>query len=295
MSEAYGRPLPFGLSAYTDFNRWQILAGNTTAWTPYGADFFDTLALDGLYWLARGQASTALAKWTRMRDKSGATYDGGARRYRYPAITENYHVGLFKVLTEQLLGGGAAGAATGELTQHAVSLRSAVIENQQPGAGWTSNVVPGGSLMNIESLAVGVLALGAAATTTYGAGQPPLHSAPNGYEFHADGVLSARVGTAQPGHMTFGPYARFPVGSSTVDFVLRSAGAVGPVARVDVYDANAGRILAARDVTVADLGGAGRWGRAAVPVAIANAGNSLELRTWWYGGADLDVAEIRVR
>jgi hypothetical protein len=295
VAQAYNRPLPNGLSAYPDFNRWQILAGDTTAWTPYGSDFFDILALDGLYWLARGQASTALAKWTRIRDTSGAAYDSTARRYRYPNIAENYHVGLFKILTEHLL---AAGQSAAELTQHSVSLRSAIVENQQPSGaaltGWTSGVVPGRTLMNTESLAVNVLALGAGARTTYGAGQPPLGTTDNGYAWHPDGVLTASAGTSRPGHMTYGPYARFPVGTYTVHFVLRCIDPTSPVAHLDVYDAAAGRVLAGRDVTGLDLGGAGRWGRAPLTVSVANPTNSLELRTWWYGCGDLDVAEIRV-
>jgi hypothetical protein len=186
-----------------------------------------------------------------------------------------------------------------ELTQHAIALRSMIVENQQPSGttltGWTSGVVPGRTLMNTESLAVNVLALGTGARTTYGAGQPPLHAADNGYVWHPDGVLTASAGTARPGHLTYGPYARYPAGGYTVEFALRCTEPTGAVAHVDVYDAGAATILAARDVSAADLGGTGRWGRVPVTAQVANPTDSLEFRTWWYGRGDLDVAEIRVR
>jgi hypothetical protein len=77
------------------------------------------------------------------------------------------------------------------------------IRNESPVAGSCRllagvelvSVVPGGILMNIESLAVNVLALGAAVRTSYGAGQPPLH-ADNGYVRHPDGVLSPGGGSS---------------------------------------------------------------------------------------------------
>jgi hypothetical protein len=300
MAQAYGRPLPNGLSDYSDLTRWRILAGDTSNWTPYGTDHFDRLALDGLYYLARGQVLNAVAKWTQIRDKSGNQFDFHTGLYIYPEMTENYHRGLFKILTDQLLARGQLGdSRQRELVQHSVSLRSAIIENQEPAgstlAGWTTNVTAGTTLMNTESLAVNVLALGAAAKTTFGAGQPPLAAQPNDYFLSPQGIFSAQAGFSRPGHMTYGPYANYPTGSYTVDFVMRSANPTGTVAHLDIYDARAGRVLAERDVTAADLGTDNQWQRIALPVTVSTAPNRLEFRTWWYGRSDLGMAEIRVR
>jgi hypothetical protein len=54
MSLGYGRPSPYGLSEYAEFTRWRIMGGFDKYWTPYNSDYFDTLALDGLYYLTIG-------------------------------------------------------------------------------------------------------------------------------------------------------------------------------------------------------------------------------------------------
>jgi hypothetical protein len=63
MSQAYSKALPYGLSEYQDFTRWRILGGHDVYWKPYGSDYFDTLALDGLYYITVGDLREAAVKF----------------------------------------------------------------------------------------------------------------------------------------------------------------------------------------------------------------------------------------
>jgi hypothetical protein len=169
--------------------------------------------------------------------------------------------------------------------RHALSLRTQILLNQQASgatmAGWTSAIPAGTSLMNTESIAANVLALGAGATTTYEPGQAPLRLAANGYVVQY-GAVSAQVSRATPGYLSYGPYAAYPAGSYTVDFALRSPAA-------------AGRILAQQNVPAGTLNAGNQWTVVSVPVVVSGSGASLEFRTWWYATADLDLGQIRVR
>jgi hypothetical protein len=300
MAQAYSRPLPDGLSDYSDFTRWKIIGGDIRNWTPYEQDHFDQLALDGLYYVAADDIDRALIKWLRMREKNGGAFDPHSGLFLYPQITENYYLGLFKILTDRLLAESALDSnARRELLQHSVSLRAAIVENQERSGsrltGWTSDVEAGTSLMNTESLAVNVLALATAAKMTFGAGEPPLrYQADRGYTLSESRYLSALEGSSRPGHMTFGPYFSLPAGSYTLEFVMRAGNPADPIARLDIYDAQSGRVLAERDVTSAELGTGNQWTRAALRVNVPTTSNQLEFRCWWYGNSNLDVAEIRL-
>ena len=141
-----------------------------------------------------------------------------------------------------------------ELALHSVSLRALIIQNQQRVAGtgqlagWTTDVYPNPqapSLMNIESIAVNTLALGAGAKQTYSPGQAPLqtHAAGN-YNRTSTGLLQAVPGTSTEGHMTFGPNHTFAPGSYNVEFVMRSINPINGtrVANLEVYDARSGTV-----------------------------------------------------
>jgi hypothetical protein len=124
LSEAYGRSLPHGLSDYTDFTRWRILSGAVDPfWVPYKEDYFDTLALDGLYYLTMNDMNAANEMWYRIFRKSSAYYNTTMEQYLYPGFTENYHMALFKILTDRIkliqLG------SNDEILQHSVALRAA--------------------------------------------------------------------------------------------------------------------------------------------------------------------------
>jgi hypothetical protein len=122
-----------------------------------------------------------------------------------------------------------------------------------------------------------------------------MRMADRNYYVRPHNVLSAVSGLSSPGHMTYGPYANVPAGSYQVDFFLRSPQPVGKMATLDVYDSNAGVVLASRDVQAADMVQGNDWTRITLNVPVTNARNSLEFRTWWWGTSNLDVAAIRVR
>jgi hypothetical protein len=316
MAQAYGRTEPNGLSDDGDYIRWRVLSGDTN-WTPYdrvpniGSDDVDRLALDGLYYLSAGQPTTAVSKWSRIRTKVGTSWNATTRLYVYPGMAENYHVGMFKLLTDQLIAHhtGLSGVDQRELALHSVSLRAMIIKNQQRVdgtrlAGWTTSVNHDPlrpSLMNIETLAVNSLALGAGARRVYSPGQAPLQThAANNYNLTPEGLLQAIPGTSTVGHMTFGPNHTFAPGSYNVEFVLRSINplATSRVANLDVYDASSNTVLRERTVSASDFltgNTYDRFIRFSVPITVSSATNSLEFRVWWYGANRLDIAEIRVR
>ncbi len=305
MSQAYGRTLADGLSEYADFTRWRILGGDGANWAPYGSDtYIDQIALDGLFYLATGRvtggAPSAVDRWSTLLGVSGSTYDAITQRYLYPSIDQNYHMALFKILTDQLLGESALDAATrATLVQHSESLRSDILDNQQTGGttplGWCTGIPAGGSLMNIESLAAGVLALAARANSVLEPGVGPMTSDAGTYFLRPYHVLSAVTGMSQPGYMTRGPGFEAPPGAYVVEFLLRAPMPAGTMATVDVYDAASGSVLAAHDVTAAEMGTGNTWTPITLPATIGSTCNRIEFRTRWTGTSNLDVGAIRVR
>ncbi|MFC7532400.1 DNRLRE domain-containing protein [Actinoplanes sp. GCM10030250] len=329
MAKAYGRTPPTGLSdhGYPGHVRWRIISGDTN-WKPHdqepttGNNTVDRLALDGLYYLAAGPQSTALTKWDAIRAKTGFTFNTTTRLYDYPKLehfikdvdlAENYHIGLAKLLIDQILvhHTGLTSVQRGDLVLHSVSLRALIIKNQQRKTGtgqllgWTSsadlNAEPH-SLMNTESLAVNALALGAGAKQVYSPGQAPLQTpAAGNYNRTSTGLLQAVPGTSTPGHITFGPNQTFAPGSYNAEFVMRSnnPAAGTEVANIEVYDARTGTSVTQPQILTAGSfavdGTYDRFIRFTVPFTVSSAGNSLEFRVWWYGGSPLDIAEIRVR
>jgi hypothetical protein len=289
------------LSDYSDFTRWRIIGGDRTNWPPYGSAFFDTLALDGLFALAGGDVAGALAKWSAIRDMSGFTYEEATQGYRYPSIHENYHLGLFTILTEQLLGEGLDAAKGKELLQHAIALRANLLDHQehQPGTGaplgWRSDFTDPGALMNVESVVVGVLALGARANAVFEPGVPPMASDASSYFVRPYHAISAVVGLSQPGLMTKGPGFLAPPGTYQFDFALRAPSPTGTVATLEVYDAAADRVLASHDVASSEMVTGNQWTRITVAATVSSACNRIELRTRWTGTGNLDVGPIRVR
>lgn len=321
MAQAYGRQQPNGLSDLGgpgDHIRWRVLSGDQN-WRPYDSitgvdpDHVDRLALDGLFYLSKGPQQTALDKWRQIHVKAGGSFDFVNRLHTYPSLHENYHIGLAKLLVDQILAhhNGLTAVQRGELTLHSVSLRGLIIQKQQrmggTGAllGWTTAAdlaADPRSLMNTESLAVNALALGAGAKQTYSPGQAPLQSpAAGNYRRTPTGLLQAIPGTSSTGHMTFGPNHTLAPGTYNVEFVMRSItpASNSQVANIEVYNARTGgpvtpiRILKAEEF--ATDGTYDRFIRFTVPFTVISADNSLEFRVWWYGSNPLDIAEIRVR
>jgi hypothetical protein len=299
MSRAYHKPEPNGLTQYHDFTRWQILTGDITSWSPYGRDEFDTLALDGLYYLSKGEVKKALDDWKRLRDKSGYTYDNLNQRYQYPNIQENYHLGLFKILTDKLLYHWLEGIYNqNDLLQHSISLRSNILSNQERQGsqlyGWISEIDNPATLINTETVAVDVLALGAGGKFTYEAGEAPLTS-DNRLYLRSRNVLSAVVGVSSAGYMANGPEVKLPTGPYTVDFFLRAPASHGVIALLEVYDSSSGKVLAQRQVNSTDLMSGNQWTRLSLDINLTNANNRLNYRLYWLGNSNLDLACIQVR
>jgi hypothetical protein len=300
MSQAYARPLPNGLSSYSDFTRWRIVGGDRTQWIPYGTSYFDTLALDGLYALAGGDLTGALTKWNAILTMSGSTYDSATQRYVYPSIAENYHMALFKVLTDQILGdGGIDGTTRTSLVQHSEALRSNILDNQEKNGatllGWRSDRTQATSLMNIESLTAAVLALGARAGTVFEPGVSPMQRDSNGYFLRPYHALSAVTGMSTAGMMTKGPGFEAPAGSYKVDFHLRAPQPSGTVAALQIYDALTSTILTSHDVDASEMAPNNQWTVVTLDADIAAGCHEIELRTIWPGAENLDVGSIRVR
>lgn len=300
MAQAYSRSEPSGLSKYSDFTRWQIIGGDTSNWLPYDTTFYDTLALDGLYYLASGDSATAFKKWQTMLSMSSSVYENSSQRYTYPKITENYHLGLFKILTNKLiLSGDFNGSTLMQLFQHSLSLRSHIISNQKKSGsnlyGWTSGINQHGTLENTESIASNVLALGSGGYASYEAGQSPLNMNNNNYFMRPYNVLSAVTSLSTAGYMTFGPYHKFANSNYTVDYFLRAPNPAGTMAHLSVYDASSGFILAQTEATASQFASNNQWTRISLPVSVSSASNSLEFRTWWYGTANMDIAYISLR
>jgi len=320
MAQAYGRQQPNGLSDNGDHVRWRILSGDQN-WRPYDQlpdvkgheideNAPDALAMDGLYYLSKGPQEKALQKWSAILNRANPIMNPVWNIYDYPGLFENYHIGLAKLLAEQILvhHTGLTDGQRRDLETHSASLRGQIILKQQrkggTGAllGWTTSADlehDPGSLMNIESLAVNALALGAGAKQTYSPGQAPLQTpAAGNYRVTPAGLLQAVPGTSSPGHITFGPNHTLAPGQYDVDFVMRSTNPVAgsEVANIEVYNARAGAPVKPIRILKAEEFASNQFVRFTVPITITSADNSLEFRVWWYGGANpLDIAEIRVR
>jgi hypothetical protein len=301
MSSAYSLQLPNGLSYYADFTRWQILAGDASHWSPYGSDYFDTLALDGMYALAVGDTAKAVAKWERMVVKSAAKWDKSSETFLYPNITENYHMALFRMLTEFVRGANAVVADPASLLQHSVALRSSILslqQQQEDGSltvpiGWLSGISDPTSLINTESSVCAVLALGVRALWTLEAGQPPLRAAPaSEFAFRLPFVFAAQQGRSMPGLMTSGPNWPLAAGKYAAVWTMRAPSAMLPqIATLQVLDGTA--VLASRDVRSADLASS-LWVEVLVVFNSTVPIEALQLQTVWLGGCDLDLATVRV-
>lgn len=295
----YGHAAPEGLREAPQV-RWRILGGDTAGWTRYPDDTFDRRALNGIHDVAIGDFAGATEQWQRVLDEAGVFYDSQTQRYVYTNVDENYHLALLEILTALLMDRSAATAGLNEaLIQHWVSLRSNILSRQERRGdellGWRSSVSDLGSLMNTETMSLNVLALGAGAVAVFEAGQPPLtNEKPTDYIRTADNVLAARMGAAQPGYMTVGPADTHAAGEYEIQFFMRSGSAAGAVARLEVANAENDTVLASREVMAAELP-AGAWGRQDIRLTLDDSQTRLELRTYWYGTASLDVAAIRIR
>ena len=306
MSRAYGAPPPFGLWSTSDFNRWQILALDTTKWTPYAGNAPDQLALNGLYHLAVNDVPGAMNDWNAILTKAGTAYDSTNQRYSYPGITGEYHLGLFKILTDRILVAGVDNATASTLVQHSISIRSNILSDEQVEngvfIGWLSGSdtdrVDPGSLINTETTACDVLGLGAGAKVSFEVGRTPLvtppPSASGQFFLRPHNVLSAVVGLSPVGLMSDGPNMPLPTGSYTADFYLRAPAPTGSIALLEVIDATTNMTIPSHDAMASEMATGNVWTRISLPFTSGN-GDNIDYRVTWHGNANLDVSTIRIR
>jgi hypothetical protein len=300
VSVAYGRPHPIGLHDLSHAIRWRVVGGDNAHWTPYSesSPHIDQIALNGLYKLNAGDFDGALAAWNGIQQSSGAVYDAIRGRYEYSLATEAvYYYGLWAILSERLLAARPDFNQRGEVLQHAMSLRAALLALQERDAsgnrlGWRTGTIER-ALINTETTAVAVLALGAHADWVLEPGHAPLLSAAGNYSREHD-VLSANAGQSALGHIVLGPFWTLAPGRYEVDFALRSPAAriESPLATLDVYDGTA--IVASRVVEGADAPVGDQWRRYRLVADIGDTANRTEFRVFWHGAYDLDVGPIRV-
>ena len=198
MSLAYEREAPQGLSVYKEFTRWVVLDWDIEYWTPYPPNnYIDQIALNGICYLALHQTQLSYSHWSKILSISSYKYIPSEQQYIYPDIKENYHLGLFQILTSMLLDSYLSRGHI--ILQHWVSLRSNILNNQErnktTSLGWISNIGNENSLINTESIAVNVLALSTNSIHVFEAGKEPLKMESKKYFLRPYNALSAVVGT----------------------------------------------------------------------------------------------------
>jgi hypothetical protein len=302
LSIAYGRQHPNGLSDYSEFTRWRIINGDSAYWQPYrDANWPDQWALNGLWYLVNGNRAGALANWITIFTRSKCEYDRPNQRFTYPGIGESYYLGLWKILTDNLLEEGWEDEISNMLLQHSIALRSNILSTQETNGrdlfGWRTESNRQEALINIETTTCNVLGLAPCSNAVFEAGRSPLTSDDCGYFLRPHQVLSAVIDISRAGFLTRGPGWLFPKRESIyqADFYLRAPSPIGQMVTIDIFDNFSGSILAKRDVQAEDLGSNNDWKCITLPFWINSELNSIELRTYWNGTANLDIAAIRVR
>lgn len=307
MSEAYGAPPPDGLWAPPGFNRWAILGGGTSGWTPYPSPggYIDQLCLNGLYDVDTGNATAAYALLSSALSLTGESYSSADQQYEYPLVYSEYYLGLMAILNDTLLESGAfSGAEQNHLVQQSVSLHSNILTDQQQSGsgpiGWTTGdgtASRTAGLINTETTSIMVLALSTAAKYTFEPGLAPASSPCKTCFQRPYHVLSAVTGlTAADEYMTDGPGLHLPPGQYKIEFYLRTPLALsGNLASLEVDDKHSGVILASRLVSGTSMAAGNQWTLFAIPVTVTDPDNRMAFRVYWYGGMNLDVRAIRVR
>ena len=121
---------------------------------------------------------------------------------------------------------------------------------------------------------------------------------------HATGHLDGdgwlcQVGIDAPNlFMVYGPYdTTLPVGPNTANYRLKidnNTANNSAVVSIDVRDNTTGAILAAQTITRQQFSIAGDWVTFSLPFTLATAGDALEFRVYWMGGAYIKVDWVGV-
>jgi hypothetical protein len=291
MSEAYERPQPQGLWETNSYLRWRVIGGDTSHWNPYNSDFYDTLALDGLFYFSKGDMNNARSKWNRILAKSGFYYDENNQQFIYRNIHENYHLGLFGILTGFLMKQFPQDL---EILNHHVSIRSNIIQFQEKDQdgnllGWRSDRTQDHSLINTESVSVNSLALGVGSVFVFEAGKHPLKMDERNYFIRPYNALSAVVSLSQIGRMILGSI-EMEAGSFKINYFLRSPANVQlKFAHVRVLQS--GRILKEMDLT--KLNERNQWTR--VSLDFRSTRGNVEFELHWFGVYNLDISCVSIQ
>jgi len=286
MTLALGIQSPSGLSSQPGYVRWQIISGDNTNWTPYsGTGYPDTLSLNGLYYLSKGDMNSAISTWYQLINLAAPQWDQNNQQYNYTALTDLYYLGLVKTFTDFLA--LATNDVSGTMTQHSVSLRSVILSAIQTKQQY------GNHLINTETMSSWILGLGAGAYAVYES-ETALQHNDGPYFYRPYHALSAVTGISSKGYMSFGPYASLPLGTYSVDFYLRAHQPTGTVVTIEVHDAHSDVILAQSDVPstsfTSDL-----WSVVSVQFLVNDSSHVYEFRTYWQGNCNVDLASVRVR
>ena len=70
---------------------------------------------------------------------------------------------------------------------------------------------------------------------------------------------------------------------------------LGKMATIDVWDDVSNKSLVTRDINAADMAAGNNWSQFTLALPISAANNQIEIRTYWYATANMDVAAVRVR
>lgn len=296
MSVAYGAPQPGGL--FDASTRWQILGFNAGGWPLQAGSAPDEDALTGMYYIATGDVGAAFSEWNGVLGQASAAYDGANQQYTYPGLSQEYYLGLWKILTDFLIDAGVGVDDQATLFQHSIALRSTILSEQQQsnGAaiGWLTGRTDASSLINTETTSIAVLALCSNARICLEAGQGPMNT-PSGFFYRPYNALSAVAGLSPAGYMVYGPYMTIATGSYTADFFLRTPSLGGLEVTLDVNDYGASQVLGSTVVSGSQFAGGNQWGRFSVGFTVSNPSNLMEFRVVWGGQEDLDVSAIRIR
>ena len=296
MSVAYGALQPGGL--FQTNTRWQILGLNANGWPQQSGSAPDQDALTGMYFIAVKQVASAYNQWNGVLGQASASYQSNSQQYAYPGLSQGYYLGLWKILTDFLIDAGVSGSNQATLFQHSISLRSAIISEQQiengVAVGWITGRNDDTSLINTETTSISVLGLCANAKICLEAGLSPM-STPSGYFYRPYNALSAVTGLSPVGYMVYGPYMKIPTGSYKADFFLRTPTLSSLFVTLDVHDSNAQQVLGSSIVSGTQFAANNQWGRYSVGFTVSNPSNSMEFRVYWGGQVNMDVSAIRIR
>lgn len=291
-SNAYEKPPPIGLNDYSGFMRWRIMGLDSKYWILYNSNHFDTLALDGLYFISNNNYENAQRYFYKILSMSGYKFNSDLQQFEYHNIHENYHLGLFGILTSFLMDR----YDQSPFIQHFVSIRSNLIIQQEKKdgipIGWRSDRTQSHSLINTESTVIGALALATNCHFSFEAGRSPLLTDSNNYFIRNYNVLSAVIGLSKQGFMIYGPYIELGNGNWQIQFFLRAPSCSNRVIGwIDV--AKNGNSVAKRDLTIEDFG-SNEWKNIKLNFQSIDH-QKYEFRLYWPGFCNLDASTLRLK